>query len=376
MSQFLKKSVHVIVCGLPLALIACQSEKKAAAPSGPAPAVIVAPVTSKPVASSIGFVGQSEAFQKVELRARVTGFLNKQDFKEGSDLKKEALLFEIDPSEYIANRDAANAKVVRAEAALLQAEQSLVRYKKLVDKGTASVAKYDEAVAQEGQTKADVAAAKADLVRAELDLGYTKIISPISGRIGRSSVDVGNLIGPDSGVLATVVTLDPIHITFSISEREFLDYKKEVKEGRAEKLKPQIELANGETYPHDGTFDFLDNQVDADTGTIKARVSFPNPDSLILPGQFVTVSLVSSDPKKALVVPQAAVQQNQAGSFVLVVNKDSKVELRPIKTGQRTGTELVVSDGLTEGETIIVEGIQKVRPGAKVQPTQKSVKAN
>lgn len=365
----------LLALGAGLGLAGCQSEKQAAPQAGPAPSVVVLPVTSKAVSNTIGFVGQTEAFQKVDLRARVTGFLKKQDFKEGANLEKGAMMFEIDQSEYIANRDAAKAKVSRAEAAELEASQNLVRYKKLVDKGTASVAKYDEAVAKEGQAKADVEAAKADLVRAELDLGYTRIATPIAGRVGKSTVDVGNLIGPDSDILATVVTLDPIYVSFSISERQYLDYKKEVKAGTADEKKPRITLANGETYPHDGEFDFLDNQVDSETGTIRARVKFPNKETAILPGQFVNVSLVSSEPKKQLVVPQAAVQENQAGPFVLVVDKDNKVELRPVKTGQRTGTEMVVSEGLTEGETIIVEGIQKVRPGASVQPVKKSAKA-
>lgn len=370
------KFLTLLALGAGLGLGGCQSEKQAAPQAGPAPSVVVLPVTSKAVANTIGFVGQTEAFQKVDLRARVTGFLKKQDFKEGTNLEKGALMFEIDQSEYIANRDAAKAKVSRAEAAELEATQNLARYKKLVDKGTASVAKFDEAVAREGQAKADVEAAKAELVRAELDLGYTRIATPIAGRVGKSTVDVGNLIGPDSDILATVVTLDPIYVTFSISEREYLDYRKEVKAGTADEKKPRITLANGEVYPHDGEFDFLDNQVDAETGTIRARVKFPNKETTILPGQFVNVALVSSEPKKQVVIPQAAVQENQAGPFVLVVDKENKVELRPVKTGQRTGTELVVSEGLTEGETIIIEGIQKVRPGATVQPVKKSAKAS
>jgi membrane fusion protein (multidrug efflux system) len=188
-------------------------------------------------------------------------------------------------------------------------------------------------------------------------------------------VDVGNLIGPDSGILATVVDLDPIRVNFTVSERDYLNYKQEIKDGKSTGFTPKIKLANDHIYPHDGKLDYIDNRVDPSTGTIKVRVEFPNPDSLILPGQFVSVTLVSSDPKDQMVIPQAAVQTNQTGPFVLVVNKENKVEMRPIQTGQRFGTEITVSEGLTEGESIIVEGIQKVRPGAAVKPVPQQAQA-
>ena len=364
-----------------LTLAACSEDKSGSAAAenqgqAPAPAVVVAPVTSKSVANSLEFVGQTEAYQKVELRARVTGVLTEKNFKDGAQVKDNQLLFVIDPAEFQAAHDAAAAKVERSKATILEAKQKLERYKILVERGTAAQASLDEAIATEGEATADLAAAQADLERAKLDLGYTKISAPISGQIGSSAIDVGNLIGPDTGVLATLIAMDPIRVIFSISEQDFLDYKQAEKNGDAEKFTPRIELANDTVYPHDGTWDFVDNQVDPSTGTIGVRVEFPNTEGLILPGLFVNVVLVSADPKDQLVVAQAAIQENQTGPFVLVVNNDNRVEMRPIKTGQRAGTDIVVTDGLTKGEMIVIEGIQKVRPGGLVDPVRQGQKAS
>jgi membrane fusion protein (multidrug efflux system) len=357
-------------------LSACEDKAEQSQAGNPPPAVVVTPVISQPIAASVEFVGQSEAFQSVDLRARVTGFLIEQPFKQGEPVKKGDVLFVIDPSEYNAARDAAAAKVARAEATLEEAELQLARYRTLTERGTTSEAKLDEAKATAGQARADLAGAKAELEKAQLDVSYTKIVAPLDGRIGGSSVDVGNLIGPDSGILATIVALDPIGVHFAVSERDYLDYQQAVNAGQASGFTPRIRLANGQVYPHDGKLDYIDNRVDPSTGTIKVRVEFPNPDRLLLPGQFVNVTLVSAEPEDQLVVPQAAVQENQSGPFVLVVGKDNKVELRPIETGQRSGTKIAVAEGLTAGESIIVEGIQKVRPGATVNPVQQQERAS
>ena len=217
-----------------------------------------------------------------------------------------------------------------------------------------------------GTTKADVAAAEADLAAAKLNLSYTTILSPLDGRIGSSAVNAGNLIGPDSGVLATVVALDPMRVVFSISEQIYIDLQKNRLEGREGGVIPRIRLANDEIYEHPGEFRFVDNRIDPSTGTVSVHVDFPNPDQLLLPGQFVNVILSAKEADPAILIPQAAVQLNQAGSFVLLVDKDGKAEVRPIKTGERSGIEIVVEDGLNVGETVIVSGIQKVRPGAEV----------
>lgn len=332
----------------------------------PPPAVVVVPVTTKAVSSSAEFIGQTGAFHTVDLRARVRGFLTERTFEEGHRVAEGDVLYVIDPSEYDAARDAAEARVKGVEATIEQAEAQLARYERLATTGTASEASLDEARAAAGRARADLAAAKAELEQANLNLGYTRIATPISGRISRSSVDTGNLVGPDSGVLATVVATDPVYVTFSVTERDYLAYLKAYQAGNTTAYKPQIRLVDGTVFDHDGKIDFFGTEVDAATGTIPFRAVFANPDGVLLPGQFVTVVLVSSEPTQEIVVPQAAIQQNQAGYFVLVVDADSKVEQRPVTLGERLKTEAVVASGLEVGEQIIVEGIQKVRPGATV----------
>ncbi len=364
----------VAVLAMSVLLAACgeQPQQGAAASDAPVPSVVVAPVVSTPVSFAVEFVGQTQAVQKVDLRARVTGFLLKRGFEEGGRVAEGDLLFAIDQAEYAAARDAAAARLARAEATLLEDNQNLERYRILAERGTASEARLDEAIAKQGQSNADVTAARADLARANLDLGYTDIVSPVSGHIGRSSVDVGNLIGPDTGVLATVVILDPIQVVFSISERDFLNYREAVRDGTARTFAPYVRLSNDALYSHPGKLDFIDVQVDPSVGAIQARAQFPNPDGLLLPGQFVSVVLEGAEPETQIVVPQAAVQANQIGPFVMVVDADNQLDLRQIKTGQRSGPWIVVAEGLEVGETIVVEGIQKVRPGATVNPVQQA----
>jgi len=366
------------IIAISIALFGCDGSEEANTPrnTAPKPSVIVAPVNSKPVSDYAEFVGQTTSFQKVELQARVKGLLAKRLFEEGSSVKKGQLLFEIDPAEFIAARDAALAQKERADATLLEAERNFSRYSVLVERQASSEAKLDEARAKRDQAKADLAAAKADLVRADLNLGYTKIASEINGTIGASSVDPGNIIGPESGVIATVINLDPIYVTFPVSEKIYINYRKAKEKGQSVSFTPKIRMANDDVYEHPGKVDFVNNEVDPTTGTITVRVTFPNPNELLLPGQFVNVSLVSDNPENQLIVQQSAVQQNQSGPFVLVVNQDNKVEYRPIKTGQRVGTVVVVTEGLTKGELIVVEGLQKVRPGVEVDPVQQTTNAS
>jgi membrane fusion protein, multidrug efflux system len=341
-----------------------QSEDSA--PAEP-PGVIAIVAESKPYSLAAEFIGQTEALQKVDLRARVTGYLTGMGFVEGAPIKKDSLLFRIEPSEFEAALNSAEAGLERANAELLNASQQLERTSTLAKQGTASQAQLDDKIALEATAKANVSAAQADVEKAELNLGYTEIKSPIDGRIGKSQVDVGNLVGPDSGVLATIVTQDPMRVVFSVSEKEFLA----VQERRAEtgSLGARIRLANDELYPQQGKLLFIDNQVDTGTGTIPVYIEFPNPDGLLLPGLFVTVVLSSSRQEERILVPQSVIQLDQTGAFVLVVDGESKVERRSVVTGDRRGAEIVILDGLEAGETVIAEGIQKVRPGMAVTAT-------
>lgn len=367
--------LHVFTFAILLALTACDKPPDSGKTGArELPSVVTVAVDAKPVASIFDFVGRSEASQRVELRARVSGVLIERPFAEGSELEAGTVMFKIDPAEFEAKRDSAMANVEKAKAAVEEARNSLARYEQLLKTDAASVARYDEAKARDTTARAELTAAQAALKTAELDLGYTEIATPIAGRSGRANADVGNLIGPETGILATVVQLDPIYVVFSIGEREYLSYAQLKKNGDAPGMTPRIRLANDTLYPHPGTLELIDNEVDPATGTIGIRVSFPNPDRLIVPGQFVSVVLTSDRPDTRVVVPQAAVQENQTGPFVLVVDAQNRVEARPIKTGQRTGTEVVALEGLESGETIIVDGVQKVRPGASVAPTMAAAK--
>jgi membrane fusion protein (multidrug efflux system) len=363
-------TLRSLILSATLLLAACGEGTSTTQPNAAAlPSVITTPVQATDVSSVFDYVGRSEASQRVELRARVTGTLLERPFEEGGKVDAGALMFKIDPAEFEARRASAQADVAKAEAAVEEAAKNFERYRDLVARDAASVARFDEAKARDATARAELAAAKAALKAAELNLGYTEITAPITGWSSRAHADVGNIIGPETGVLATLVQLDPIKVVFSIGEREYLSYTQRSREGTTEKLKPRIKLANDTLYEHTGTFEMIDNEVDPATGTIGIRVQFPNPNRLLVPGQFVNVVLTSDKPSSRIVVPQAAVQENQAGPFVLVVDAENLVEARSIKTGQRVGPDIVVEEGLDVGETIIVDGIQKVRPGAKVNPT-------
>ncbi len=358
-------------------LSACDQgdEQAAQATSAPPPAVVVAPVTQREVSRSLEFVGRSVANQRVDIRARVTGFLQARPFQEGAKVTQGSLLYRIDPSEFEAAVAAAEAQVARAKASVTEAERSLARARTLAERQTVSQAALDEAIAKEAQAQADLQSAQAALDNARIDLGYTRILAPISGRIGSTALDTGNLVGPDSGVLATIVATDPIEVRFALSEQELLNYRRRQSEGTSRSYLPRLRLVDGNFLEGDGELAYLENEVDPTTGTAAIYMRFPNPQELVLPGQFVTVVLVSEEPEQKVVVPQSAVQSNQAGPFVLVVGAENRVEARPVALGARSGIDVVVEGGLEPGETIVIEGIQKVRPGAAVTPTQAPTQA-
>ena len=361
----------LLALALPLFVSACSDNKKTDTANQPLPGVVAEVVTEKSVSDETTFVGQTRSSQSVDIQARVKGTLLERPFEEGREVKEGAVLYKIDPSQFQADLLAAQATLDKAKASSDEKNLTLARYQALVDKNSPGVseAQYDVALSQAKQADAEVSSGKADVANAKLNLGYATITSPLNGRAGISTVDVGNIIGPESGVLVTVVALDPIEVDFSVGERIYLDYMEAQKEGTAQAFTPHIRLSNGKRYPHPGKVYVVNNEVDPATGTIALRLKFPNPDRLLLPGQYVTVLLTDAEPKKQVVVPQAAVQQNQSGPFVLVVDSNDEVQSRAIKTAQRVGTGIVVTEGLVPGQTIVVEGIQKVRPGAKVKVT-------
>ena len=341
----------------------------------PAPAVGVIAVGEEKVNPFFEFVGKTRAAETVALRARVTGFLEERGFDEGGTVEKGQVLFRIEPDQYEATLAQAQAALGAAEASLKRAQVDLARYRELVKAKNVSQQKVDEAEAEVLVQQAGVETAKADVEKARLNLDYTEVKAPIAGRIDVAAVDVGNLIGPETGVLATINRMDPIQAIFAIAETWYLELAKAneaAKRADATDAEPAhvplIRLPDGSLYTHQGRFDFVDNKVDEATGTVRIRAEFPNPDRLLLPGQFVTVVIERKEAVEAVMIPQAAVLTDQGGSYVLLVNGDDMVESRRIKTGQRFGPNLVVTEGLKANERIILYGIQKARPGIKVVP--------
>ena len=338
--------------------------------AGPPPLVTVATVIEQDVNPPTEYVGHVEAIQSVDLRARVEGFLEKVNFKEGSDVNAGDLLYVIEPAPYQSKVDAAKASLAQAEAILTKARQYLHRAQ-TVRSGGISATDLDNAVAEELRAKAQLEQAKADLQLSQINLGYTSIKSPISGRIGRTAFTRGNLVGLDSGTLARIVQLDPIRVVYSISENDLDAFNIAIKDADRGKnhpiLLPQIKLAGGQIFKTKGHVDFVDNTVDASTGTIAVRALFSNAEGTLIPGQYVTVLVTRKEPKPMPVVPQAAILEDHQGHYVLLVDDQNKVAVRRVKTGPVVGVNWAVESGLAVNERVIVEGVQKVRPGQVVK---------
>jgi membrane fusion protein (multidrug efflux system) len=353
---------------LVLSVAACDDGQQAGTGAAPAPSVVVTAVVRKDVTPSRSFVGRVEAIESVELRARVDGFLEQRAFTEGRDVVAGDLLFVIEQAPYQAEVERRMADLVSAEATLKNAKLSADRARKLVKRGNISQAKVDEAEAEETRGQAGVLQAKAALRQAELDLGYTTIKAPIDGRIGRAAYSVGNLVGSTSEPLATIVGLDPIYVQFAVSDRDLLDARREGLGERTALFTPHLVLGDGQRFEHDGRLAFIDNTVDQQTDTVLVRAEFPNSGRVLLPDQFVTVVIERTDPVVALVIPQAAIQEDQNGRFVLVLDGANKVQVRRVKMGAQEGADWIVEEGVEEGEQVVVEGLQKVRPGIAVNP--------
>jgi membrane fusion protein, multidrug efflux system len=337
----------------------------------PPPAVSVAKVSTRVVTETRDFVGRVTAIDKVEIVARVPGFIEERKFVEGQDVKKGDLLYRIEQATYKAAVEQQRANLAKAKATEANAKLQLERAKELVRNQNVSQATLDQRAADEAAARADVMEAEALLNQAEINLGYTEIRSPIDGRIGLASFTEGNLVQPSSGKLATIVRQDPIYVIFQVSERDVLEYKRRIAESTDKNAHVTVhfKLPNGRPYAHVGTSNFLDVQVDPNTDTVSVRALVANPDNILLASGIVGVTVERGAPKPVLVVPQAAVQLDQAGSYVLVVDQANKVEQRRVSTGIEQGRDIVVIAGLKEGELIIVEGIQKVRPGQVVAST-------
>jgi membrane fusion protein (multidrug efflux system) len=332
------------------------------------PSVIVAPIQTKDITPSFSFVGRVEAIDRVDLRARVQGYIEERHFREGSEVRKGDILFTLEKAPYQVVVDQRKADLAGAEATMKEATAELKRKEDLVGRGVLSAAELDTASANEATANANVLQAEAALRAAELDLSYTQITSPLDGRIGQAGYSVGSLVGESSEPLATVTSIDPIYVTIAISEKRLIDARRQGIDIENPPVAPHLTLSDGSRYEHDGYFDFLDTEVNLSTDTILARSVFPNPDQLLVPGQFVNVVVRQKATETALVVPQIAVQEDQQGYFALVVNQADQVEIRRITVGDQVDNVWVVDDGLAEGERVIVQGLQKVRPDMAVNP--------
>jgi membrane fusion protein, multidrug efflux system len=346
-----------------------KSETSATAATAPPPAVTVVSVQPTDVTPGAGFNGRVVAVDDVQLRARVTGFLEKRLFEEGADVKVGDLLFVIEKAPYQAVVDQRQAELASAEANRVNTAVQLRRGEELVKNKNIPQAEVDERRAADEMAAAKILEARAALERAKIDLGYTDIYAPVAGRIGRSAFSVGNLVGPDSGVLATIVSQDPIYVTFPVSQRQLLEYRRKGGDAAGPPV-VRVTLPDGSAYEQPGKVNFFDVQVDQGTDTVTVRAAFPNPERTLVDGQFVNVRVERGEPVQMLAVPQASVQIDQAGPFVLVVGGDSKVEARRITLGAVAGAQVVVQAGLETGDKVIIEGIQKARPGMAVAATE------
>ncbi len=332
---------------------------------GPPPAVLVQPAELRSMTKQAEFVGRAEALEKVDLRARVTGFLGPRLFKDGDEVKEGQVVFTIEKEPFEAAVDQRKAQLASAQATLANADQQLARTAELTRKGNAPVAQLDQRTAEQGQAKAAVMEAEANLRDAQIQLSYTDIKSPISGRIGRPAVSPGNLVRPDSGVLATVVKDDPMQVLFSVTQREMLEARDTEVTG---KVRARVRLANGSLYSEKGRVDFLDVQVNPRTDGQTVRAMFPNPDDILTSGQTVRVIIEEKGGDKVLVIPQSAVAIDQTGSYVFVVGQDNKVEQRRVRLGADREGLTVVDEGVEPGERVVVQGQQRIRAGMIVAP--------
>lgn len=356
-------------------IMGCEKEKKAAAPPPP-PEVKVSKVLQKTTPVYKEFVGQTRGQTEVEIRARVEGFLETVNFKEGSFVKKGQLLYTIDKKPLEAKLDQAKGNFAQVNAALSKAQQDVARFKPLMQQNAIPRQDYDTAVSQELAAKANVQSAKASVDQAQISLGYTSIYSPMDGLIGKTEVNPGNLVGSgQKTLLTTVSTIDPIHVRTSISESDYLLFSRNRKPEKDVSKKSDIEmiLADGSIHKYKGSIAFAESTVDAQTGTLMIELAFPNPEKLIRSGQFAKVRAVVATKENALLVPQRAVQELQATFSVAVVDKDNKVEIRPVTAGERVGNLWIIEKGLNPEDRVIVEGLQKVRNGVIVKALEVNV---
>ena len=357
-----------------LGVVSAAGCHKEAPPPPPPVTVKVATVLQKDVPIFVEAIGQTRGSTEIEVRARVEGFLESLNFQEGSPVRKGQLLYTIDPQPFQARLAQAKGSLAEAEAQLARARQDVVRYEPLVAKNAISRQEYETALVVQQAAQAAVEAAQASAREAEIDLGYTRVLAPESGLVGKTEVYPGTLVGRVQNTLLTHISqIDSIHVRFTVPERDYLYYARE-KEKRGVASDPpadlpfELVLADGSRLPDTGRLVFVDRNVDPTTGTILMEAAFPNPGGIVRPGQYARVRAAVDLKKGAILVSQRAVSELQGIYNVAVVGGDDTVEIRMVTPGQRIGNLWIVDSGLKAGDRVVVEGLQKVRPGTKVTP--------
>ena len=335
----------------------------------PAPATVpVGTIVAekKSVTPSVEFVGRVDAINRVEVKARVTGYLEAVVFKEGDPIKQGAPLYRIEKGLFEASVKQAEGALERAKSAKVLTKIQLERAEDLLAKSSGTVVARDQALAADQQANAAILEAEANLQTAKINLGYTDIVSPIDGKVSKTNITAGNVVGPDRGTLTTIVSQDPMYVTFPISLREFLSVARTSQLPDLSSFKVKIRYSDGSLYNQLGTINFLDVLADRSTDTVLARATVPNPAGGIIDGQLVTVIVETQKSEEKIVIPQAALIADQSGVYVFVV-EDGKAATKRVKLGRADGTGVVIESGLTGGELVVVEGLQSIRPGAAVR---------
>ncbi|CAB5309221.1 RND family efflux transporter MFP subunit [Burkholderia multivorans] len=377
--SFRRTSPLGAACVLLLALSGCH-DGQGGAPSAPLPEVGVATVVPRTVRIADEFNGRVEAVDAVELRPRVSGYLQRIRYKEGDLVAQGAVLFEIDPRPYRIALDRAIAQQQRARAAEHLARVQLQRVQTLIDAHATSQEELDNARTAAEQARADLQAADAAVADAKLNLGFTEVRAPISGRVGRALATAGNLARADDTLLTTVVSQDPVYVYFDCDEQSYLRYNAQRADPahRAIGADPvRVGLANEMGFPHAGTVDFLDNRLDPQTGTIRARVRLPNADHTFTPGLYARVQLVSGRERSALLVDDKAVLTDQDRKYVYVIGPGDKALRRDVTIGRDLDGQRIVEKGLNAGDRVVVDGVQRIYyPGAQVKPKSQPARAD
>jgi multidrug efflux system membrane fusion protein len=368
----LKPAGYILVAALTACWAGCnkQSAEQAAPPP---PLVTVAKPVTKEIVEWDEYTGRTDAVQSVNITARVSGYLYNITFKAGDVMNQNDLLFVIDPRPYQAAYDQANGQLRQAEAQQKLNNLNLARADELRAKNVIAKQDYDNAVSQKNVSDAQVIAAQAAVESAQLNLDFTEIKAPVTGRIGREQVTVGNLVQADSTLLTTLVSVNPIYAYFNVDERSVLKYQQLVREGklpdaRSAEVPVYLQLENEKGFPHQGTIDFINNQFDPSTGTLQVRGIFPNANGFLVPGSFVRVRVAGTPRYPGILVTDRAIGSDQGQKFALVVGQNNAVELRPLELGPVVDGLRVVRKGLTGDENVIINGLVNARPGSKVNP--------